>query len=64
MLRQRVNDGDRLAKLSTEEPDALIAHVRICGESARVTSPVYPTNNTPRIGVSYSACLTARLTVL
>jgi hypothetical protein len=42
MLRQRVNDGDRLAKLSTEEPDALIAHVRICGGPARVTSRSLP----------------------
>jgi hypothetical protein len=28
---------------STEEPDALIAHVRICGEPARFAGLVYPT---------------------
>jgi YD repeat-containing protein len=28
---------------TTEEPDALIAHVRICGESARLAGLIYPT---------------------
>jgi hypothetical protein len=56
MLRQRVNEDvmrHRLANLSIEEPDALIAHVRICVGAGAGNRPVYPTIPTFHRGMGF-----------